>query len=123
MDNKRFYGGWDSAINTLGAGAVSGGATGDAASITNYTCTFNSTSQASVSFDVEWNAGAQAQIDSNYFSIYFTTQNHLLGYSDSDKVTLQVFKGLGINNILLDPITVGTIPNSLLALIKTFQLV
>ena len=98
----------DSAINTLGAGAVSGVATGDAASITNYTCTFNSTSQASVSFDVEWNAGAQAQIDSNYFSIYFITQNHLLGYSDSDKVNIYKYlKGLGINNILLDPITVG----------------
>ena len=97
---------YDRAITTLGSGAISGVATGDASSITNYTTTYVSNAKISVSFDVEFGANAQAQISSDYFSIFVETQNHLKNYTDSDKVTLQVFKGLGINNILLDPITV-----------------
>jgi hypothetical protein len=111
FDNSQDYEGaflYDRAVTTLGAGAVAGEATGDAASITNYTATFNSTSQISVSFDVEFSAGAIAQISSDYFSIFVTTQDHLLGYSDSDKVTLQVFKGLGISKVLTNPITVNS---------------
>jgi len=98
----------DYAITTLGAGAVAGSATGDAASITNYTATYNSATSVSISFDVDFTANGQTQIDANsepYFSIYAVTQNHTLDYTNSDRSILNVFRGVGISNVLLDPIT------------------
>lgn len=100
----------DYAITTLGAGAVAGSATGDAASITNYTATFNSTSSVTVSFDVEFTSGAQTQINSygKWFYIYTETQNHTLNYTNSDRVVLTVYNGIGIENILVDPIVINS---------------
>jgi len=99
----------DYAIELLGAAAGTGNATGDALSISNYTATFNSTTQISVSFDVDFTANAQTQIDLNsepFFSIYAVTQNHTLDYTNSDRAILNVFSGVGIQKVLVDPITV-----------------
>jgi hypothetical protein len=100
----------DSVIATLGDAAAAGTATGDAASITNYTSTYNSGTSISCSFDVEYNANAIAQINNNdvaFFSIYVETQNHTLNYTNSDRVVLQPFVGAGIQKLLLNPITVN----------------
>ena len=102
---------YDSALTTLGAGAISGDATGDAASITNYVTTFNSSSSISVSMDVLYTSGAQTQINNNQnpkFSIICTVQDHLLDYTNSDRVALSVFVGTGIQALLEDPATVNT---------------
>ena len=111
IDNTKDYEGaflYDRAIQTLGAGAIAGEATGDAASITNFTATFNSTSQVSVSFDCEFTSGAQTQINTNgipIYSIWVETQDHTLGYANADRVNLPVYIGEGISSVLVDPIT------------------
>lgn len=100
----------DYVVATEGAGAATGVATGDAASITNYTCTRTSNSVMAVSFDVEFSANAQTQINASgqkWFSIYCQTQDHTLDYTNSDRVVLSVFSGEGQDRILLDPITVN----------------
>ena len=100
----------DYAIEVLGASAGTGNASGDALSISNYTATFTSTSQIAISFDVEFSANAITQIDLNsepYFSIYVVTQNHTLDYTNSDRVKLDVFNGLGIQSVKVDPVTVN----------------
>jgi hypothetical protein len=113
IDNTQDYEGaflYDRALTTLGAGATTGIATGDSASITNYTATFNSTSQISVSFDVEYTANAQTQIDlaaNPIYAIWVTTQDHTTGYTDSDRVNLKVYADTGIDRVLVDPITVN----------------
>jgi hypothetical protein len=112
VDNTQDYEGaflYDHAITTLGAGAVVGEATGDAASITNYTATFNSTSSVTVSFDVDFTSNAETQINLNSvpnFGIYTWVQDHTLDYTNSDRVCLEVFLGEGIQKVLVDPITV-----------------
>lgn len=101
----------DYALQTLGAGAIAGSATGDALSISAYTATFVSSSQISISFDVEFTAGAITQINLNvtpYFTIFVETQDHLLNYTNSDRTVLEVFSGEGIQAILSDPITVNS---------------
>lgn len=108
----------DYAQTTLGAVAISGSATGDASCITNYTATFNSTSSITVSFDVEYNSGAITQINNSsapYFSINVKTQNHTLDYTNNDRVLLNVFRGVGLQDIPLNPVVIDNtvfIPHS-----------
>ena len=100
----------DYAIEVLGAAAGTGNAAGDALSISAYTATFVSTSQISISFDVDFTANAQTQIDLNsepYFSIYVETQDHTLDYTNSDRTVLSVFSGVGIQKVKIDPIVVN----------------
>ena len=101
----------DYALEVLGAAAGTGNATGDALSISAYTATYNSSSQISISFDVDFTANAQTQIDLNsepYFSIYVETQDHNKDYNNSDRTVLSVFSGVGIQKALLDPVTVNS---------------
>lgn len=95
----------DYAIATINATPtpITGSATGDAASITNYTATYNSTSSVTVSFDVDFTANGQTQIDVNtepYFTIYAEVQDHLKTYANSDRIVLSVFEGVGIQDVL-----------------------
>lgn len=98
---------YDTALTTLNAAAISGTSTGDAASITNYTATFMTSSIVSISFDVDFTANAQTQILANStpeFAITCSTQNHIKNYGNSDRVNLVVFEGTGINKLLEDPV-------------------
>ena len=100
----------DYGLEVLGAAAGTGNASTDALSISAYTATFTSTSQIAISFDVDFTANAQTQIDLNsepYFSIYVETQDHLLDYTNSDRTVLSVFSGVGLQKLLIDPITVN----------------
>jgi len=100
----------DSIVSTLGDAPASGTATGKASCISNYTATYNNATSITCSFDVEYNTDAQDSINlfqSLVFSIYVETQNHTLDYTDSDRVVLQPFIGLGIQDIAVDPIVVN----------------
>ena len=100
----------DSVLSVLGDAPSTGTATGDASSITNYTATYIDATSISISFDVEFNAGAITYINASsapFFTIYAQTQNHTLDYTNSDRVTLDVFTGVGIQSILLPPATVN----------------
>jgi len=98
----------DRALSTLGAGAIAGESSGDAASITNYTATFVSASQIIIDFDVDFTAAAETQINAQsnpFFLISCATQNHTLSYASSDRATITVFDGQGINKLLDPPVS------------------
>ena len=100
---------WDRALTTLGSGAIGGESTGDAASITNYVTTFVDATKINVSFDVDFGANAESQINAQgtpLFTITCTSQDHTSTYVDTKRANITVFNGAGINKLLDAPVVI-----------------